>query len=169
MTDGAPEPTDGRAEIRAVDPEHPDALACLTQYYAELHRRSDRDFDPGSGATALPHEVRPPAGAFFVVYLDGDPVGCGAVKLHADAPAEVKRMWISPAVRGHGLGRRLLERLEDCARGGGATVAHIETNAALHEALSLYRRAGWTEVAPFNDEPYADVWLEKALRVSGPA
>jgi DNA-binding MarR family transcriptional regulator len=56
-------------EIRPVDPEHPDAQYCLAEYVAELNRRSDRGFDPSVGATALPHEVRPPAGEFFVGYL----------------------------------------------------------------------------------------------------
>jgi DNA-binding MarR family transcriptional regulator/GNAT superfamily N-acetyltransferase len=150
-------------EIRPVDPEHPDARYCLAEYVAELNRRSTRGFDPTVGATALPHEVRPPAGRFFVAYLHGEAVGCGAVKHHPDAPAEIKRMWIAPEARGLGLGRRLLEALEKCAREGGARIAHIETSAVLSEALSLYRSAGWAEVPRFNDEPFADHWLEKEL------
>jgi DNA-binding MarR family transcriptional regulator/GNAT superfamily N-acetyltransferase len=152
-----------RVEIRAVDPECADARYCLAEYVAELNRRSTRRFDPSVGATALPHEVRPPAGQFFVVYVEGEPIGCGAVKHHADAPAEIKRMWIAPRARGLGLGRRLLETLEASARATGARVAHIETNAVLAEALALYASSGWTEVSPFNDEPFADHWLEKEL------
>ena len=152
-------------EITPVDPEHPDAQACLAEYVAELNRRSERGFDPSVGATAMPHEVRAPAGAFFVAYLHARPIGCGAVKHHEDAPAEIKRMWIAPAARGLGLGRRLLSTLEACARDGGADVAHIETSAVLSEALALYRSTGWMEVPPFNDEPFADHWLEKALSV----
>jgi DNA-binding MarR family transcriptional regulator/GNAT superfamily N-acetyltransferase len=150
-------------EIRAVDPEHTDARYCLAEYVAELNRRSTRGFDPTVGATALPHEVRPPAGNFFVAYLHGEAIGCGAVKHHADAPAEIKRMWIAPQARGLGLGRRLLETLEDCARARGARVAHIETSAVLTEALALYRSTGWVDVDRFNDEPFADHWLEKQL------
>jgi GNAT superfamily N-acetyltransferase len=155
--------TAGNVQITSVDPEHPDAQYCLQEYVAELNRRSQRGFDPSVGATALPHEVRPPAGEFFVAYLHGEAVGCGAVKHHADAPAEIKRMWIAPRARGLGLGRRLLERLETCARAGGAHVAHIETSAVLVEALSLYRSTGWVEVPAFNEEPFADYWFEKAL------
>jgi DNA-binding MarR family transcriptional regulator len=150
-------------QITATDPEHPGAQYCLAEYVAELNRRSTRGFDPSVGATALPHEVRPPCGQFFVAYLHGEPVGCGAVKHHLDAPAEIKRMWIAPQARGLGLGRRLLETLEACARAGGARVAHIETSAVLTEALSLYRSTGWVEVPPFNDEPFADHWLKKEL------
>jgi GNAT superfamily N-acetyltransferase len=107
--------------------------------------------------------VRPPAGRFFVAYLHGEPVGCGAVKHHPDAPAEIKRMWIAAQARGLGLGRRLLKTLEACARAEGARVAHIETSAVLTEALSLYRSTGWVEVLPFNDEPFADHWFKKQL------
>ena len=155
--------TSASVEIRAVDPEHRDARYCLAEYVAELNRRSDRGFDPSAGATALPHEVRPPAGQFFVVYLRGEPIGCGAVKHHPGAPTEIKRMWIAPAARGLGLGRLLLEHLEACALASGARVAHIETSAVLTEALALYRSTGWVEVPPFNDEPFADHWLEKTL------
>jgi DNA-binding MarR family transcriptional regulator len=155
--------TAASVEIKAVDPEHRDARYCLAEYVAELNQRSDRGFDPSAGATALPHEVRPPAGQFFVVYLHGEPIGCGAVKHHPGAPTEIKRMWIAPAARGLGLGRRLLDHLEACALASGARVARIETSAVLTEALAMYRSTGWAEVPPFNDEPFADHWLEKAL------
>ena len=151
-------------QILAVDPEHPDALACLARYVAELNQRSTRDFDPAVGATALPHQVRPPIGQFFVAYLQDEPIGCGAVKHHPDRPAELKRMWIAPHLRGLGLGRRLLEALEACARSAGADRARIETSGVLTEALALYRCTGWIEVPAFNDEPFADHWFEKDLQ-----
>ena len=155
--------TSASVEITAVDPEHRDARYCLAEYAAELNRRSDRGFDPAVGATALPHEVRPPAGQFFVIYLRGEPIGCGAVKHNPGAPTEIKRMWIAPAARGLGLGRGLLEHLEACALASGVRVTRIETSAVLTEALALYRSTGWVEVPPFNNEPFADHWFEKAL------
>ncbi len=132
--------TAASVEITAVDPEHPDARYCLAEYVAELNRRSDRGFDPSVGATALPHEVRPPAGEFFVAYLHGEAIGCGAVKHHADAPAEIKRMWIAPSARGLGLGRRLLEHLEACAR-----AARRATSRTSRRAPSSARR--WPSIA----------------------
>jgi DNA-binding MarR family transcriptional regulator len=150
-------------EIKAADPEHEDAQYCLAEYVAELNRRSERGFDPTMGATAQPHEVRPPAGRFFVAYLRGQPIGCGAVKHHPGGKTDLKRMWIAPAARGLGLGRRLLEHLEAAAMDAGARVARLETGGVLTEALALYRSAGWVEVEPFNDEPFADHWFEKPL------
>src|SRR4051812_48571448 len=79
-------------EIRPTDPEHPDARRCIAAYFAELDRRSQTRYDPGAGVSAEPHELRPPAGAFLVAYLNGDAVGCGGLKHHRDAPTEIKRM-----------------------------------------------------------------------------
>jgi DNA-binding MarR family transcriptional regulator/GNAT superfamily N-acetyltransferase len=155
--------TAAAVQIVTVDPEHDDARGCLERYTEELNRRSERRFDPAVGATARPEEVRPPAGRFVLAYLYGEPIGCGAVKHDPYAPAEIKRMWIAPQTRGLGLGRRLLETLEACARDAGAAVARIETNSDLTEALTLYTSSGWNEVEAFNDEPYADRWLEKRL------
>ncbi len=151
-------------EIRPVDPESTDAQRCLRAYVAELNRRApDRGFDPRKGATAEPHEVRPPNGAFVVVYLRGEAIGCGAVKHHPGAVTDVKRMWLAESARGLGLGRRLLDHLEGLAREHGSTEAHIETSDVLPEAIALYRSAGYVEVAPFNDEPFADRWFAKPL------
>jgi DNA-binding MarR family transcriptional regulator/GNAT superfamily N-acetyltransferase len=151
-------------EMRPVHPTHPDAQACLRRYFAELDRRSDLGFDPAQGISAEPHELVPPAGVLLVAYLREEPVGCGAVKHHEAAPSEIKRMWVAETARGLGLGRRLLAELEACAARAGAPAARLETNRALTEAISLYRSAGYAEVAAFNDEPFAHHWFEKPLR-----
>jgi DNA-binding MarR family transcriptional regulator/N-acetylglutamate synthase-like GNAT family acetyltransferase len=150
-------------QVRVVDPEHPDARRCLRAYVAELNRRSDIPFDPSNGSTAEPHEVRAPAGAFVVAYLNGEPIGCGAVKHRPGGPSDIKRMWVAESARGLGLGRRLLTTLEQLARDSGASVVQLETNDALVEAIALYRSAGYVEVPAFNDEPFAHHWFAKAL------
>jgi DNA-binding MarR family transcriptional regulator/GNAT superfamily N-acetyltransferase len=151
-------------EIRQVDPETPDAQRCLRAYVAELNRRApDRGFDPSKGSTAEPDEVRPPNGAFVVMYLRDEPVGCGAVKHHPGEVTDVKRMWLAESARGLGLGRRLLEHLEGIAREHGSKEARLETGDVLPEAIALYRSSGYVEVDPFNDEPFADRWFTKRL------
>jgi DNA-binding MarR family transcriptional regulator len=152
-------------QLRQVDPEDPDAQRCLRAYVAELNRRApERGFDPRTGATAEPHEVRPPNGAFVVAYLRGEAIGCGAVKHHPGGVTDIKRMWIAESARGLGLGRRVLERLERLAREHGSSEARLETSDVLPEAIALYRSAGYLEVPPFNDEPFADRWFAKPLR-----
>ncbi|HSK95688.1 MAG TPA: bifunctional helix-turn-helix transcriptional regulator/GNAT family N-acetyltransferase [Euzebyales bacterium] len=150
-------------DIAVADPLHPDVVRCFDRYARELDDRFAHGFDAGRSISAAPEELRPPAGYCVLARLRGATVGCGALKLHGTAPAELKRMWVDPASRGLGVGRRLLERLEALARDAGATVLRLETNRALEEAIALYRDAGFVEVARFSDEPYADHWFEKSL------
>jgi DNA-binding MarR family transcriptional regulator/GNAT superfamily N-acetyltransferase len=152
--------TAAMVRIAPVDPAHPHAQHCLREYAAELDRRFEHGFDPARSISAAPHELRPPAGLVLVASLRSEPIGCGALKFHDGEPTEIKRMWVAGSARGLGVGRRLLAELEARA---GAAVVRLETNRALTEAISMYRSAGYTEVAPFNDEPYAHHWFEKRL------
>jgi DNA-binding MarR family transcriptional regulator/GNAT superfamily N-acetyltransferase len=149
--------------IAPADPRGADARWCVQQYVAELHERFDAGWDPARSISAYPHELTPPAGLFLVAHLREEPVGCGALKFHGEAPSELKRMWVAPSVRGLGVGRRLLNELEHHARHAGVAVLRLETNRTLTEAIELYRRAGYQEVAAFNTEPYAHHWFEKHL------
>jgi DNA-binding MarR family transcriptional regulator/GNAT superfamily N-acetyltransferase len=150
--------------VEVCDPRHPDARSCLRAYFAELSRRLESGFDPALSIPADDEELTGLAGLFLVASLHGEPIGCGALKLHGDGSADIKRMWIAPAVRGLGLGRRLLDELEARAAERGANVVRLETNRTLTEAIAMYRAARYREVAAFNDEPYAHHWFEKSLR-----
>lgn len=149
--------------IAVEDPASPDARWCLAQYFAELASRFEAGFDPARSISAEDRELTPPSGLLLVARLRQELVGCGALKLHGAAPAELKRMWVAPNVRGFGVGARLLRELERQASEAGATVVQLETNQTLSEAIALYRRHGYREVTPFNDEPYAHHWFEKRL------
>ncbi len=156
--------TAAMVEIVTVDPEHPDARQCLRSYFGELERRSGAPFDPLTGSTAEPDELRPPNGEMVVAYLRAEPVGCGALKHTAPQTTDIKRMWLAESARGLGLGRRLLHELEARAAAAGARTVRLETSNLLHEAIALYRSAGYEEVPAFNDEPFAHHWFAKSLR-----
>ena len=140
-----------------------DAQYCLDEYYRELHDRFDAGFDPHLSLLPSLDEFAPPRGTFLLVWVNGQPVGCGGLKPISREAAYLKRMWIARAARGLGLARRLLSALEDEARAMGYSIVRLETNKALVEAQQLYRSAGYAEVAPFNDERYAHHWFEKRL------
>jgi DNA-binding MarR family transcriptional regulator/N-acetylglutamate synthase-like GNAT family acetyltransferase len=150
-------------QVAVRDPRHPDARRAVQAYVTELASRFDGGFDPARSISATEDEMSPPAGLFLMATLHGEPVGCGALKFHRGAPAEIKRMWVASEVRGLGLGRRLLAELEAQAAAQGVRTVRLETNRALDEAISLYRTAGYREVAAFNDEPYAHHWFEKTI------
>jgi DNA-binding MarR family transcriptional regulator/GNAT superfamily N-acetyltransferase len=150
-----------RTEI--LDPRHPDARHCLRAYFTELGHRFDSGFDPARSISADDDELTLPAGLLLVATLHAEPVGCAALKLRPAGHAEVKRMWVSPSVRGLGLGRRLLTEVEAEAAARGVRTLRLETNRTLSEAIALYRTSGYREVPAFNDEPYAHHWFEKTL------
>lgn len=150
-------------EIAVRDPRLSDSRSCLRAYFDELARRFEAGYDPSKGVSASDEEMTSPTGLFLLATLHDEPVGCGALKFHQGAPAEIKRMWVAPSARGLGLGRRLLAELEERAAAKHVTVVRLETNRNLTEAISMYRSAGYREVDPFNDEPYAHHWFEKEL------
>ena len=149
--------------VGPVEPGHPDARACLRAYFGELASRFEHGFDPDLSSPAADAELSPPSGLFLVASLHGEPVGCGALRFRPGEPADIKRMWVSEAVRGLGLGRRILADLETHARGRGARAVRLETNRTLTEAIALYHSAGYRQVPAFNAEPYAHHWFEKEL------
>jgi DNA-binding MarR family transcriptional regulator/ribosomal protein S18 acetylase RimI-like enzyme len=155
--------TAGLVEIETADATSADAQHCLDAYFAELHARFDEGFDPVRSISADAEELTEPAGLLLVARLGGSPIGCGALKFHDDAPAEIKRMWVDPSARGLGVGRRILHELEAQARLRNISMIRLETNRSLSEAIALYRKAGYVEVDAFNDEPYAHYWFEKRL------
>jgi DNA-binding MarR family transcriptional regulator/GNAT superfamily N-acetyltransferase len=118
-------------EVEPADAASDDARRCLAAYYDELARRFPGGFDPGRSLHPDTHEFAEPTGLFVLARLHGRAIGCGAVLFHDDEPAYVKRMWVDDAVRGMGVGRRILAALEQAAREHGATSATLETNASL--------------------------------------
>jgi DNA-binding MarR family transcriptional regulator/GNAT superfamily N-acetyltransferase len=149
--------------IDTVDPADRGAQHCLLEYYAELDRRIAAGFDPERTLQIELDDMRPPQGLFLMATLRDEPVGCGILKFHRDAPTELKRLWVAASVRGLGLGRRLVAELESRAAGHGSRAIRLDTNGALSEAIALYRSAGYREIRAFNDEPYAEHWFEKLL------
>ena len=153
--------------VRLEDAAAPDARWCIEKYVTELNERFQAGFDPAQSGSASVRELNPPHGALLVARLRGRAIGCVGLKLHHDAPAEVKRMWVAPEMRGLGLGSRLLQEIETYAGSVGVRTLRLETNGALAEAIALYRGRGYQEIERFTDDPYAEHWFEKQLGASG--
>lgn len=150
-------------EVTSVSAHGPAARVCLDRYFEELAARFPEGFDrQGDGATDS-HDYNPPAGVFLVAQILGEPAGCGALRTFSPGIGEIKRMWVLPEVRGLGVGRKLLESLEHEARERKLRSVRLDTHSSLVQALRLYRTAGYRDIAPYNDNPYAHHWLEKPL------
>jgi len=107
--------------------------------------------------------IAPPAGVLLLVTVDGEPVAIGGVR-DLDGPvAEIKSMYVTPAMRGRGLGRRILARLEEVAAARGCEAARLDTLEKLAAACALYESAGYERIPDYNASPTADRWYERRL------
>ncbi len=123
--------------------------------------------EPGATHFRLdPEEVTRGRGIFLIVYRDGVPVGCGALRLVDADTAELKRMYVDPAVRGTGLGRRLVTALEAEAQALGVRRLVLETGVRQAAALALYRATGFHPIPLYGEyclSPETSVCLGKEL------
>jgi GNAT superfamily N-acetyltransferase len=118
----------------------------------------------GVGSGASPSDFTPPTGAFLVIYAAGKPVAGGGLKRDDDGVAEIKRMYVVPEARRQGLGRRLLEALEDRARELGYARIRLDTGERQPHAQAMYQRAGYHPIENYNGNSMASFWGEKILR-----
>jgi putative acetyltransferase len=124
---------------------------------------------PEPGATHFglqPEDVAVGRGAFLIMYHGETPVACGAMRLLEDGTAELKRMFVSPAWRGQGLGRRLVDALESEARALGVRRLVLETGIRQAAALALYRATGFQPIPLYGEyclSPETSICLGKEL------
>lgn len=107
----------------------------------------------------LPGAYAPPRGLLMLAGSPAAAVGCIALRplVAAGSPsgatAEVKRLYVRPAARGAGLGRRLVQTVIDGARAIGYRELKLDTLDRMAEARSLYAKLGFGECAPYYDNP----------------
>ena len=149
------------AIISSERPDTDDAMLLITELEAQLDPLYPRESRHGlSIEQLLAQDV-----AFFLLRANGEPAGCGGVKLFGDDYGEVKRMYVRPQFRGSGFARMMLLHLEEHARAGGIGILRLETGIHQHAAIGLYERAGFTRIPPFGDywDDPLSLFFEKRL------
>jgi GNAT superfamily N-acetyltransferase len=139
-------------------PDSPASVALQEAFFADIATRYP-GWDPGSSQPVEPSELP----VWLVAYRDEQPVGCGGLQKLDDETAEVRRIYLAEEARGHGIGRRLLDALEQHARDLGYARVRLTTGDGQPEALGLFRSAGYEEIVPFTDGAFTRHWMEKAL------
>jgi DNA-binding MarR family transcriptional regulator/ribosomal protein S18 acetylase RimI-like enzyme len=155
----------GQAEVEVLDVDVEDSrfISCMQRFAKDVAQATGLDFNLEQTASSDLSKMRPPKGACLLAVSEGLPIGCVALTNFAQGEGEVKRLWISPAARGLGVSKRLMQEIELRATRLGMQRLVLDTNGALCAALGLYRRSGWSEIERYNDNPYAQHFFEKRL------
>lgn len=146
--------------ITKDDPQSADGRLLIDQ--SEVFMRAN--FPPEECFTYSPEELANAQTWFYIARLNGQPIGCVALVLCVGY-GEIKRLFVADNGRGLGLGRKLMQNLEDDAQEGGISLLRLETGHDLKEAVGLYRSLGYracTSYGDYGDAPNS-LFLEKRL------
>jgi len=157
---------DNRIElIQATLPEHIEQVRALFVEYGSSLSFSlcFQSFD--EELKNLPGAYGPPQGRLLLARYAGNAAGCIAFRPLQAGICEMKRLYVRPGARGHGLGRMLVERLIAEARTLGYERMRLDTiEPAMKDAVALYRRLGFKEIAPYSTIPIESaLWMERLL------
>jgi putative acetyltransferase len=149
--------------ISFESPDQPEVIALI----AELDAYQDTLY-PAESRHALEMASLMLPNVLFAVARDdvGRAIGCGAIVLFAEF-GELKRMYVSPRVRGRGIAKKILAALELRAIGCGCNLLKLETGPYQPEALALYTSAGYErrgQFGEYTDDPLS-VFMQKRLAV----
>jgi putative acetyltransferase len=132
-------------DIAPAPPYDPAVIALCAEQQAELEARYEGTDEAPKGIDPQVH--------FLVARVDREPVGCGGLRPLEPGTAEVTRMYVRPAHRGHGISRRLLAVLEEVALTRGVRTLLLETGDLQPESIGLYQSSGYRRIPAFG--PYA--------------
>lgn len=111
-----------------------------------------------------------PQGIMLLAKLNGAPAGCAMSHALDPLSSEIKRLFVAPCARGHGIARKLVEGLMEQAHNDGFTRVLLDTSLNLGPARALYASMGFSERGPYQDIPAEAlphlVFFEAALKPS---
>jgi GNAT superfamily N-acetyltransferase len=144
---------------RSDEPPASELLGELIEHLNAIY--PGRAARPGSVTT--PDEMVAPEGTFLVGYEDDDPIACGGLRRLEDGICEIKRMYVTPSARSRGVGRALLDALENAGRELGYARVRLDAGPEQRHSRVLFASTGYVEIAPYNGNHIADYWAEKSL------
>lgn len=148
-------------EIAVEKPDRPDVIVLiedLNTYLLSLYK-------PDQCHHLTIRELAGDNVTFFTARIDGELVGCGALRRIDERMSEVKRMYVLPSLQGRGIGRRLLDAIEARALDQGTGTLVLETGVEQPDAVALYEKNGFTQRGAYLDyvEDGISIFMEKRI------
>jgi len=148
----------------AIAPSNPTCSA-VRELIAELDCYLEALYPPESRFGLDIVALQDKSVTLFVAKTNDKPVGCGAIQLQAPGYAELKRMYVRPDMRGKGIGKQIVSRIEAFAKQANVHTLRLETGVYQQEAIHLYQKLGYYPIPPFDDykEDPLCLFFEKKL------
>lgn len=133
-----------RMTIKRVDSDHPD--------FKELARELEEDLKIRDGADHLYYaglNKIDKLNHVLISYKNEIPIACGGLRPYTNDRMEIKRMYVRPDYRGQGVAKEILNELEKWTKELRYGYCVLETGRNQPEAIALYKRNGYLEIANF--------------------
>jgi ribosomal protein S18 acetylase RimI-like enzyme len=144
------------AATEIVPAADPASLRLVRELFEEYASSLDLDLgfqDFTTEIATLPGLYAPPAGRLLLGFDQRRVAGCVALRPLEPGTGEMKRLYVRPAFRGSGWGRRLAERIVAEARAAGYERIRLDTLPSMTGARALYRSLGFRDIGPYRHNP----------------
>ncbi len=151
-------------DIEVIDPHEERVARALRAYMTEVLTVCGMNGVSLARAQQDVADYCAPTGAFLALVRGDAVLACAGIRRLDDTTGELKRMWVSPDLRGQGVGARLLEAVERQSLALGFDTLRLDTNDGLSAAMALYTSRGYVPIEDYNGNPDATHFFEKRLR-----